>query len=57
MFSGETALMWVIKRRIVMLLKDKEETAMSATIAGSWLNKEASSFESICRAGTLRFKN
>jgi len=48
-------LMSVLKKRIALLLKDKEESAMTAAIASSWLSNEAASFEAICRAGTFRY--
>jgi len=47
-------LMSVLKRRIAQLLKDKEETAMTAAVANSWLSNEAASFQAINRAGTFR---
>jgi len=47
-------LMAVLKRRIALLLKDKEETVMTAAVANSWLSNEAASFQAISRAGTFR---
>jgi len=46
--------MLVLKRRITQLLRDKEETAMTAAVANSWLSNEAASFQAINRAGTFR---
>jgi hypothetical protein len=47
--------MEVLKRRIAQLLRDKEETAMIASIATNWLSSEAASFQAINRAGTFRY--
>ena len=52
--EGEMSLMAVLKRRIAVLLRDKEETAMTAAVANSWLSNEAASFQAISRAGTFR---
>lgn len=52
--EGDVGLMSVLKRRIALLLKDKEETAMTAAVANSWLSNEAASFQAINRAGTFR---
>jgi len=46
--------MSVLKRRIAQLLRDKEDTAMTAAVANSWLSNEAASFQAINRAGTFR---
>ena len=44
----------MLKQRIALLLRDKEETAMTAAVANSWLSNEAASFQAINRAGTFR---
>ena len=44
----------VLRKRLTLLLKDKEETAMLAANANEWLSNEAASFEAVCRAGTFR---
>jgi len=46
--------MAVLKQRIALLLRDKENTAMTATVANSWLSNEAASFQAVNRAGTFR---
>ena len=50
---GQLTLMDVLKIRIAKLIKDKEETAMNATMINSWLSNDAASFEAISRAGTF----
>jgi len=52
--KGDVSLMLVLKWRITQLLRDKEETAMTAAVANSWLSNEAASFQAINRAGTFR---
>ena len=52
--EGDVSLMSVLKRRISLLLRDKEETAMTTAVANSWLSNEAASFQAINRAGTFR---
>lgn len=52
--EGDLSLMAVLKQRIAQLLKDKEETVMTAAVANSWLSNEAASFQAINRAGTFR---
>lgn len=45
----------VLRRRIALLLHDKEDSVMSPAAANSWLSNEAASFQTISKAGTLRF--
>lgn len=55
-FLEKLSLMNVLRKRLTLLLKDKEETAMSTITANGWLCNEAASFEAICKAGTLRYE-
>ena len=53
-YKDNLSLMAILKRRIAQLLRDKEETVMTAAVANSWLSNEAASFQAINRAGTFR---
>jgi len=48
--------MGVLKKRISLLLKEKEVCSMRPEQAGSWLTKEVSALETIIRAGTFRYR-
>lgn len=45
----------VMKSRVHLLLRDKENTHMSPDMARSWLVNDAASVEVINKAGTFRF--
>ena len=52
--TGGTTLLSVLKYRICLLLKEKEETVMIPEHAAQWLSREVASIEAINTAGTFR---
>jgi len=46
--------MRILKKRISLLLKDKESSSMVPELAGGWLTKEVSAMDTIIKAGTFK---